>query len=358
MFGFFRPLEGDGLLVIWAKELLVALLIFGLFWGIAQVVTSVLEKWGVHLARITNTSLDDRLLARIIPHVTRLLVVLGAYLALRSLPLHERIVTILSGLLFIALVVILFMLLYHALDEMLTWYVSGRHEGAVAPLSVTMVPMLEKLAMLFLMGTALIIILKHFGYDIFSLVTALGIGSLAIGMAAKDTLAHMISGFTLMIDRPFRIGDRIQLSGGQIGDVTDIGLRSTKIRTLDNQLLIIPNSDLCNTLVINQAFPDQRIKGRIDVGVSYGSDVDRVKELLIATALEVNEVLPEPGPEAFFVSFGDSALNMSLFFWVEDYSRLFAVRDQINTLIVKRFAANGIEIPFPIRTVIMDKGTD
>jgi small-conductance mechanosensitive channel len=221
-----------------------------------------------------------------------------------------------------------------------------------------MIPIAEKLAMLFLMGTALIIILKHFNYDIYSVVTALGIGSLAIGLAAKDTLAHMISGFTLMLDQPFRIGDRIQLSSGQIGDVADIGLRSTRIRTLDNQLLVIPNSDLCNTMLINQAFPDARVKGRINIGVAYGSDVERVKQVLLATALEVDDVLRDPPPEVYFASFGDSALNMSLFFWVEDYLKLFATTDKINMLILSRFTENGIEIPFPIRTVIMEKGLD
>jgi small-conductance mechanosensitive channel len=225
-------------------------------------------------------------------------------------------------------------------------------------ISRQMLPIAEKLAMLFLMGTALIVILKHFNYDIFSLVTALGIGSLAIGMAAKDTLAHMISGFTLMLDRPFRIGDRIQLAGGQIGDVLDIGLRSTKIKTLDNQQLIIPNSDLCNTILTNQAFPDQRAKGRINVGVAYGCDVERVKEILLATALEVESVLRDPAPEAYFVSFGDSALSMSLFFWVEEYGNLFTTTDKINTLIIRRFRENTIEIPFPTRTVIMEKGSE
>jgi len=202
------------------------------------------------------------------------------------------------------------------------------------------------------------VVLKHFNYDIFSLVTALGIGSLAIGMAAKDTLAHMISGFTIMLDRPFRIGDRIQLIGGQVGDVTDIGLRSTKIRTPDNQMLIIPNSDLCNTMLTNQAFPDSRVKGRVNIGVAYGSDVDRVKALLTATAGEVGGVLTDPAPEAYFVSFGDSALNMSLFFWVEEYTSLFGVTDAINSLILKRFDEHSIEIPFPTRTVKLHKGTD
>ncbi len=346
------------MLLLWAKEILGALLILALFWVLAQVASLFLTKWGKRLASSTATDLDDRLLQRIIPHVSRLLIMSGAYLAIRSLPLHEKLVMVFSGLLFIILVVIVFNLLYHAFDELLQWYITRRQDDDDALLSRTMIPMAEKIAMLFLMGTALIIVLKHFRYDIFSLVTALGIGSLAIGMAAKETLAHMISGFTLMLDRPFRIGDRIQLAAGQTGDVIDIGLRSTRIKTLDNQLLIIPNSDLCNTMLINQAFPDKRAKGRIDIGVAYGSDVDQVKDLLVATAQEVGDVLPDPVPEAYFVSFGDSALNMSLFFWVEEYGGLFATTDKINRLILRRFGESGVEIPFPIRTVIMEKGLD
>ena len=353
---FFRPFETDGAVVLWAKEILTALLILTFFWMLAQFAVAFLNKFGNRLARFTATDLDDRILQRIIPHVSRLLSMLGLYLAIRSLPLHEKLVQVFSGVLFVVLIIIIFSLIYNTLDELMHWYMKGRQEGSKELISRNMIPIAEKLTILFLMGTALIIILKHFNYDVFSVVTALGIGSLAIGLAAKDTLANMISGFTLMLDQPFRIGDRIQLTGGQIGDVVDIGLRSTKIRTLDNQLLIIPNSDLCNTMLINQAFPDARVKGRINIGVAYGSDVDRVKNLLVATAVEVDGVLADPAPEAYFASFGDSALNMALFFWVEEYGQLFAVTDRINSLILRRFNESDIEIPFPIRTVIMEKG--
>lgn len=356
--GLFRPQDTDGAAMFWAKEILTALLILSFFWMLAHLVSAILNKWGKRLARFTATDLDDRILQRIIPHVSRLLIMLGLYLAIRSLPLHEKLVLVFSGALFVVLVIIVFSLLYNAFDELMKWYIAGRQNGSDALISRQMLPIAEKLAMLFLMGAALIIILKHFNYDIYSLVTALGIGSLAIGMAAKDTLAHMISGFTLMLDRPFRIGDRIQLAGGQVGDVLDIGLRSTKIKTMDNQQLIIPNSDLCNTILTNQAFPDQRAKGRINVGVAYGSDVERVKEILVETALEVEAVLRDPAPEAYFASFGDSALTMSLFFWVDEYGNLFAINDKINTLIIRRFRENNIEIPFPTRTVIMEKGSE
>ncbi len=354
----FRPQDSDGFMMYWAKEILAALLILAFFWMLAHLVTAILNKWGKRLAHFTETDLDDRVLQRVIPHVSHLLIMLGFYLAIRSLPLHEKLVQVLSGVLFVVLVIILFNLIYSSLDELMHWYINGRQEDSKELVARNIITIAEKLTLLFLMGTALIIILKHFNYDIVSVVTALGIGSLAIGLAAKDTLAHMISGFTLMLDQPFRIGDRIQLVGGQTGDVLDIGLRSTKIRTMDNQLLIIPNSDLCNTILTNQAFPDKRAKGRINIGVAYGSDVERVKELLVATALEVEAVLRDPVPEAYFVSFGDSALSMALFFWVDEYASLFAVTDMVNTQIMRRFRENNIEIPYPTRTVIMEKGLE
>lgn len=356
--GLLQTQEGDGSLLLWAKEILGALLILALFWVMSQLVIMALNKWGKRLTSFTTTDLDDRVLQLLMPYVSRLFVVMGFYLAIRSLPLHEKLILIVSGVIYVILVVIVCNLIYHVLNELMKWYVAGQQDSAGAVMSRQMMPVAEKIVSLFLMGAAMIVVLKHFNYDIFSLVTALGIGSLAIGMAAKDTLAHMISGFTIMLDRPFRIGDRIQLVGGQVGDVADIGLRSTKIKTLDNQLLIIPNSDLCNTMLTNQAFPNSRAKGRINIGVAYGSDVDQVKQLLVATAAEVDDVLADPPPEAYFASFGDSALNMALFFWVEEYSTLFAVTDKINSRILKRFGDNSVEIPFPTRTVKMQKGSD
>ena len=360
--GFIQELlqsqEEDFFLLFWAKEILGALLILALFWLLSQLVVLVLDRWVRRVTAFSSTDLDDRVLQRVIPYVTRLFVVLGVYLAIRSLPLNDKLVMISSGVIYVIMVVIVSTLIYHLLGELTKWYVAGQDETAGTVMSRQMVPMAEKIVFLFLVGSALIVILRHFNYDVFSLVTALGIGSLAIGLAAKDTLANMISGFTIMLDRPFRIGDRIQLVDGQIGDVADIGLRSTKIKTLDNQLLIIPNSDLCNSMLTNLAFPNSRVRGRINIGVAYDSDVDQVKQLLVATAAEVADVLADPLPEAYFVNFGDSALNMVLFFWVDEYSELFATTDKINSLIIKRFSEHSIEIPFPIRTVKMQKGTD
>jgi small-conductance mechanosensitive channel len=348
-------METDGTLMIWAKELLAALLILSFFWMLAQLIVLILNKYGRKLSALSSTDLADRVIQRVIPHISRLLTILGLYLAIRSLPLHEKVVQVLSGALFVTLVAIFFNLIYHALDEFLQRHMTGLQKGSEALISRNMIPIAEKLAMLFLMGTALIIILKHFNYDIFSVVTALGIGSLAIGLAAKDTLAHMISGFTLMLDQPFLIGDRIKLANGQIGIVIDIGLRSTKIQGLDSTMMIIPNSDLCNSTVINLVRPTSVIQGSITLGVGYGSDMEHVKAVLLEIAGDNNKVVADPPPVALFISFGESALNILFLFWVDDPGTIGVVTDQLNCAILRRFREEHIEIPFPIRTVVMEK---
>jgi MscS family membrane protein len=355
---FYRLQESDGLYLYWMKELLVALLIFAVFWGVAKLIRYLLTVWGPRLTSFTATDLDDRVLQRATPSICLLVIFAGLYLAVRHLPLPETAHTVASGAVFVINVIILTNIAYRVADEILNWYSGRVAERTGLGLDRQIMPLLEKLISIFLILTALIITLKHFNYDILSLVTALGIGSLAIGLAAKDTLANMISGFTLMIDRPFRIGDRVQLTSGQWGDVVDIGLRSTKIKTVDNTLLIIPNSELCNTTIINLAFPDLRAKGKVSIGVAYGSDVEQVKKLMVATAGEITEILVEPVPEAYFVSFGESALNMALFFWAADYTRVFALTDQLNSLILRRFREHGIDVPFPIRTVMLEKQVD
>jgi small-conductance mechanosensitive channel len=352
---YYRLQESDSAYLFWTKELLVAVLIFAFSWVVAKLLRYLLTTWGPKFTSFTTTDLDDRILLRVTPPASMLVVFAGLYIAIKTLPLPEKVHLAASGAVFIITIGILTNIAWRAMDEFLKWYADRMTESGRSGLDRQLLPLAEKLGTIFLVGTALIIVLKHFNYDILSLVTALGIGSLAIGMAAKDTLANMISGFTLMIDRPFRLGDRIQLSGGQLGDVQDIGLRSTKIKTMDNQLLIIPNSDLCNTILTNQAFPDLRAKSRITVGVAYGSDVEQVKDLLVATALEIPEVLREPGPEAFFTTFGESALQMVLFFWVDDYTKVFPTTDKINTLLLRKLAERGITIPYPTSSVYLHK---
>ena len=351
----YRLQESDSLLFYWMKEILVALVILFAFLVGARLLRYVLGIFAARLTTFISTDLDEKLIQRITPPVTLLVTCTGIYYSLGYLSLPGSIKLVVSGSLFVVNVSIIVNIIYRSADEFLNLYITRSPGRGGSELSRNLLPLVKKVGTIFLAGAGMIVILKHFNYDILSLVTALGIGSLAIGLAAKDTLANMISGFTLMIDRPFHIGDRIQLANGQTGDVVEIGLRSTRIKTLDNALLVIPNSDLCNSTLLNLAFPDTRVKARINLVVAYSTDIEKAKGLLLEIAGELREILLDPKPEVFFASFGESGINIAFFFWVNDYARVLHVTDMINQRILKRFNDNLITIPYPTKTIVLAK---
>ncbi len=163
----------------------------------------------------------------------------------------------------------------------------------------------------------------------------------------------MISGFILMLDRPFRKGDRVVLPSGDLVDVYDIGLRSSKFLTFENTLVIVPNNDLTKSLITNKTYPVEQIRVKVDVGVAYGSDINQVKEILIKCAKAHPEVVDDPAPGAFFLNFGDSSLDFTLICRVDKVSKQFTTGEEIRCAIYDEFEKAGIEIPFPQRVVYM-----
>ncbi|MBZ0268708.1 mechanosensitive ion channel family protein, partial [bacterium] len=188
--------------------------------------------------------------------------------------------------------------------------------------------------------------------DVTAWAASAGILGIAVGFAAKDTLANLFSGVFILVDAPYRIGDMILLDTGERGLVTEVGIRSTRIVTRDDVEITIPNSQIGAAKVTNECGGPSR-KRRVDVrvGVSYASDPDRVRAALMAVAAEVDEVCEQPEPRVRFREMGDSALIFSLLFWIIDPGQRGAAVDAVNTGILRRFRAEGIEIPFPQRVV-------
>jgi MscS family membrane protein len=211
------------------------------------------------------------------------------------------------------------------------------------------IPLLEIGAKYLVWFIAFLLILGTFRIDITPFLAGAGIAGLAVALAAQDIIGNFFSGAIITVDKPFRIGDRIQFEEFS-GDVTSIGPRSTRIRTTDNQVVTIPNSKITSNVVINYAMPDVKMKVRIPVPVAYGSDMKRVKEILLGIAREASEktpwVLADPAPSAYFLEFGESSLNARLVLWVKNYDSTWDVQDYVNTRIEERFREEGIEIPF------------
>ncbi|NIA06826.1 MAG: mechanosensitive ion channel [Actinobacteria bacterium] len=256
-----------------------------------------------------------------------------------------------QNVLFAGLVIGSCLLAAQFLGGFFQWYRLTIAQRTKTTLDDEFIPLFSKLSKIVIFFVGAMIILQKFQVNITGFIATAGVASLAVALAAKDTLANMISGFLIMVDRPFRINDRIELPDGKIGDVQEIGLRCTKILTYDNTLLVVPNSDISAARVVNHGYPNANVKLRLKIGVAYGTDMERVKDILVDIARRNPRVMDDPAPAAYFMAFGDSSLDAMLIAWVADYRDRFSITDEINLVIQKRFSEAGIEIPFPQRDV-------
>jgi small-conductance mechanosensitive channel len=207
---------------------------------------------------------------------------------------------------------------------------------------------LNRISHYLIMIIGAVVAFQFIGVDLTGLAIILGFLSVGIGFGLQNITSNFVAGLILLLERPIKVGDRVMV-GDEEGDVTEIKMRSTTIRTLNNIAVIVPNSDFVSSKLENWSYGDQRVRLDIDVGVSYSSDLETVIHSLKEVAEEHAEVLKNPAPDVLHRGFGDSAWNMRLRVWIEHPRRHIQVRSDINCEIVRKFHQNGVEIPFPQR---------
>lgn len=193
-----------------------------------------------------------------------------------------------------------------------------------------------------------VVAFQFVGINLTGLAVVLGFLSVGIGFGLQNVTSNFVAGLILLFERPIKVGDRVTV-GDKEGDVMEINIRSTTIRTLNNIAVIVPNSEFISATVVNWSYGDQRVRLEIDVGVSYESDLETVLRTLTEVAIQHAEILQVPAPEVLHMGFGDSAWNMRLRAWISRPQRHLQIRSEINCAIVKKFRENGVEIPFPQR---------
>lgn len=193
--------------------------------------------------------------------------------------------------------------------------------------------------------------------DLTAWLASAGIIGVAVGFGAKDSLANVFGGVSIMADAPYKLGDYLLLESGERGEVTDIGLRSTRLRTRGDIQIVVPNSIMANTKIVNES-GGPRLPHRISLrlGVAYGTDAETLKAIVIEECKTVENVLAEPPPNVLFVAFGDSALLFDVLVSIQVSRHRAFVLDDLHMTIYKRLSAEGIVIPFPQRDVHMVKG--
>lgn len=256
--------------------------------------------------------------------------------------LNQTPVTLFSILMFLVMMVI-FYIFSRIINRMLLEKVFARLQ-----LETNTRFMMLRITHYTVMVIGTIVAFQFVGINLAGLAVIFGLLSVGIGFGLQNVTSNFVAGLILLFEQPIKIGDRVTV-GDTEGDVIAINFRSTTIRSLNNITIIVPNSEFVSSNVINWTHGDPKIRVVLEVGVSYGSDLDKVLKCLEEIAAEHPDVLDNPKPDVLLSSFGDSSWNMLLRVWILDAKRHHIIRSEINCDIVRIFRENSIEIPFPQR---------
>jgi small-conductance mechanosensitive channel len=279
-----------------------------------------------------------------------LLLLAGTYLIrLFQLPMAENLLQALFILLFAAPVKDFLGFLITHLEQKWTAKTETKVDDVI-------IELLDRFSGAIIYAVAVVLALDILGVNVIPFVAGAGILGVAIGFAAKDTLSNLIAGILLIIDRPFEIGDRIEVwsapaGSASWGDVIDIGLRATKIKTTDNIIIVIPNNEIMKRDIVNYTLNSTQIRVRINLGVAYDTPIEKAKRAILQVASQIDWISKDPEPKVVVRSFGESAVELQLRVWIQDarqrMNTISAVTDQIKNV----FDQEGIEIPFPKRDI-------
>jgi small-conductance mechanosensitive channel len=329
---------------------LQALLIIVVFVLLAKLADWLICKVVGRLVSRTSNSVDDQLLAILHRPIFATVSMIGLVLATHRLDLGDTLQTMTVA--FVQSLLALVWLLFALRASRIVIGGMRRHDRRFDFVQHTTEPLLTNTVAVVLLLAGAYAIMAAWEIDVTALVASAGIAGLAVGFAAQDTLSNLFAGVAILIDQPYKIGDSIIIDSGERGEVTHIGLRSTRLLTREDVEVSIPNGVMGGAKIVNEAGgPPKRFRISSSVGVAYGSDIDAVMEVLAAVGRDHEGVRGDPAPQVRFRAFGDSSLDFELLCWISRPTDRGRIVHELNCAIYKQFAANQIEIPFPQRDV-------
>ncbi len=326
-----------------------ALILMGAYLIIAVLVKLFISKVLTKITKRTKTKIDDRIIRATHMPIFLTIIVAGFESTLQFFDIPKDILFYIIGTLHTLIGLIWTIALIKLSNTLIGKAASGIFD--TTGLSHNVFPLLNNIIKGVIIVLFIFASLSIWEINLTPLLASAGIASVIIALAAKDIFANFFGGVSVFLDKPYKIGDMVNLDTGDRGRVIDIGMRSTRIKTRDDIYVTIPNSIISNAKIINESAPDSVFRVRVPVGVSYESDIDLVEKVLIEAAKENPRILKDPEPRVRFREFGNSSLNYELLCWSDDpYYRGLTIHE-LNTAIFKKFAENNITIPFPQRDV-------
>lgn len=340
----------DMIIRIAPNHYIQALLIIAVFVVLAKIVDIVLFRFISRLIKKTKFTMDDKIFDLLHGPIVVSIILLGLSFATERIDFPVAVDFVTIGCLKTVIIFIWAKAAYGFLSLLITM-VSVDHRRLKLIQEHTR-PIFINLMLILVVGVAVYSIMLAWDIDVTAWVASAGIIGLAVSFAAKDTLANLFAGVFILADTPYKLNDMIVLESGERGQVTHIGIRSTRILTRDDVEITIPNAIMGSTKIINETGgPAQHYRIRVKVGVAYGSDIDKVHAVLLDVARTHPMVSKTPEPRVRFRTFGDSSLNHELLCWVQEPVLRGKALHLLNTAVYKRFIEENIEIPFPQRDV-------
>lgn len=311
----------------------------------AAVIEWIIRHTLVAIVRHTRSDLDDNIVEAIRRPVFISVVLIGLAWATQELQLLPGVVDRIHSVLETLAVLVWAGAAFRIGAALLEAF--GRRGEDTSIIQARTLPVFDMVLKIVVVGTALYFAFLAWQIDLTAWLASAGIIGIAIGFAAKDTLANLFSGIFIVADAPYRVGDFIVLDGDLRGRVLKIGIRSTRVLTRDDIEVTVPNAVIAASKIINETGgPDVKQRVRVGVDCAYGSDIDKVREVLLACPAGAPDVASEPAPEVRFLEFGGSGLRFELRVWIADPARRGRVLDDLHCRIYKGFRAAGIEIPY------------
>lgn len=332
----------DLLRLLVAGAVIVVVVLFG-----RRIVTTLLNR----VAKRTLTTFDDELIERIQGQIRWLIIIVGIDIGTFILFFdNQSVKDLFANILFWFYYGILFSAAYTTTQFFFDWYEKqlDEEQGRIS----VFLPILQRFAMVLLIIFAAVILLDHLGVNVTGLAAAAALVGLAIALAAQDIIGDLISGYVILMDRPFSVGDRIEIPDQDAwGDVVEIGTRTTRIRTRDNNLVIIPNSSIADGQITNYTYPDPNYRLQSDIGIGYGQNLDHIRQVLSDAVRSVDEVLKDQPVQVLFIEFAPATMTIRVRWWIDTYSDKRIMQDKVNSALQDAIDAAGIDAPFPTQTL-------
>lgn len=339
-----------------ADSLLVSFEIFVLS-IIVAVLSIILIKIVTKLvAKKTKTDLDDKLLEALQEPVSRLIIIAGLYFGIANLTLEGTTVDIILRIVITLGYLVVIQYVLHSIDIFVKYGMKTLAAKTASQFDDEIIPIFHKVSIAVVWAFGLILILGIWGINVTPFIAGLGIAGLAISFAMQSTLSNVISGISLIMDKTYKVGDKIQLETGEIGLIHEITLRSTRLKTYNNEIIVIPNNSMASARIKNFTQPDARIRVVIPFSVEYGNKPENVMKI-VKESIEKNMpgIMTDPPVRIVFLEMAEFSLNFEAWYWVDDYSVAYDKRIEGNELVYNTLSKNKIGIPFPTRTIYTKK---